>query len=245
MVDGRVVDQWLAQFVGRLRNIFGDRLVFVGHSGSWARGEGEPTSDIDSVVVLDRIDSKDLTEYRHIIAGMPDAKRLASGRLVSISEVRTLPPFELMEFFYGCKGLHGTLKGIVEKPTSIDLLEHVRIQGSQNLFDARHYLVYPHDLSKVVHRLYHNFKSCFYILQSWILLHDGRFLARKDELLGVLSDTDDQEVIQVGRDWRHLEQDREKRPLHYIELLERWSRKMLSRVQIYRSHGIHTRGDLE
>lgn len=245
MVDGRVVDQWLAQFVGRLRNIFGDRLVFVGHSGSWARGEGEPTSDIDSVVVLDRIDSKDLTEYRHIIAGMPDAKRLASGRLVSTSEIRTLPRFELMEFFYGCKRLHGTLKGIIEKPTSIDLLEHVRIQGSQNLFDARHYLVYPHDLSKVVHRLYHNFKSCFYILQSWTLLHDGRFLARKDELLGVLSDTDDQEVIQVGRDWRHLEQDREKRPLHYIELLERWSRKMLSRVQIYQSHGIHTRGGLE
>ncbi len=35
MLDQRTVDQWLGEFLARLKNIFGDRLVFVGHHGSW------------------------------------------------------------------------------------------------------------------------------------------------------------------------------------------------------------------
>ena len=36
MLDQRAVDQWLDRFVGKLKNTFGDRLLFVGHHGSWA-----------------------------------------------------------------------------------------------------------------------------------------------------------------------------------------------------------------
>ena len=46
MLDQVEVSRWLDEFLRRLRERFGDRLVFVGHQGSWARGEATAGSDI-------------------------------------------------------------------------------------------------------------------------------------------------------------------------------------------------------
>ena len=46
---------WMEAFIRRMRQAFGDRLAFVGLQGSRARGEATPKSDIDVVVVLDRL----------------------------------------------------------------------------------------------------------------------------------------------------------------------------------------------
>jgi len=232
MLDEKTVNEWLAELLTKLKNTFGDRLVFVGHHGSWARGEGKAESDIDVTVVLDHVAPTDLRTFRDIIASMPNAKSLASGGLYSIAEGQAWPRFDGAQLFYEYKALYGTLD-ISKKPTPIDLLEDVRFKASSNLFTARHYLLYPHDLTKVVHNLYYPFKCCFFGLQSWILLYEDRFVARKDDLIDALTDTDDREVVRVARDWRESEKDREKRPLYYIELLEGWSRKMLLRVQAY------------
>lgn len=37
MFDQKAVDLWLGRFLTRLRNTFGNRLVYVGYHGSWAR----------------------------------------------------------------------------------------------------------------------------------------------------------------------------------------------------------------
>ena len=168
---------------------------------------------------------------------MPNAKPLASGVFLSISELKALRRSELVQFFYGCKILHGTLNGLIETPQSADFREHIQVTASTSLFHARHYLLYPHDWSKVVHKSYYPFKECFYALQSWILLRVGKFIPTKDELFGHLSEADDKEVIRIAKNWQELEQDREKQPLYYIELLERWSRNMLSRLQNCESNG--------
>lgn len=233
MLDQRTVEQWLGEFLARLKNTFGDRLVFVGHHGSWARGEGKAESDIDITTVLDRVGPKDLRAFRNIVVSMPNAKNLASGGLYSIVEIQTGPRFEGAQLFYEYKVLYGILDDIIKKPTPFDWLEDVRFKASSNLFTARHYLLYPHDPMKVVHKLYYPFKCCFFGLQSWIILSEGRFVALKDDLIDTLTDADDREVVRVARDWRESEKDREKRPLYYIELLERWSRKMLLRVHTY------------
>lgn len=59
------------------------------------------------------------------------------------------------------------------------------------------------------------------------------FIATKHELLAHLWETDDREVMRVAENWHELEQDREAQPSYYIELLERWSRSMLLRLQTY------------
>jgi hypothetical protein len=185
------------------------------------------------MVILDHIGAPDLAAYRNVVQAMPDAGQSASGVLTSVCEIRAWPRHGLLQFFYGCKVLHGSADGIVPRPTNADLIEDIRTKASANLFDARHYLLYPHDHSKVVHKLPYHFKNCFYALQSWMLLQSGQYFALKDDILGQLSDADDREVIRVARDWAELEQDRGARPLYYIELLERWGRKMLSRLAAY------------
>ena len=65
---------WARQVAGELENEFGERLVFVGLQGSRARGEAHEGSDIDLVVVLDRLDARDLARYRGIIARQPHAR---------------------------------------------------------------------------------------------------------------------------------------------------------------------------
>ena len=52
-----------------------------------------------------------------------------------------------------------------------------------------------------------------------------------------LPDAKDREVVTVVRDWHESEEDRRERPLHYIRLLEWWSRKMLDRIREYESGG--------
>jgi predicted nucleotidyltransferase len=53
--SGQVLD--IARAVaGDLRELYGDRLRQVLLFGSWARGDADPESDIDPMVVLDRVD---------------------------------------------------------------------------------------------------------------------------------------------------------------------------------------------
>ncbi|UCH35999.1 MAG: nucleotidyltransferase domain-containing protein [Armatimonadota bacterium] len=230
MADQAAVDQWLADFAHRLRETFGDRLLFVGHHGSWARGEAATDSDIDTMVIVDRIGDDDLAAFRAVVTAMPEGGRSASGLFNSAAEVRARPPSELLQYFWGCRPLHGGMDGIVARPTGSQLLEDVRRKASDNLLNARHYLLYPHDLRQKVHGLRYPFKECFYALQEWLLAERGTFYARKEDLLDALADADDRAVVEVARDWPQSEADRNARPEHYVGLLERWSRRALERL---------------
>lgn len=230
MPDQTAVDAWLAEFVERLRATFGDRLAFVAQHGSWARGEAHADSDMDALVVVDRIADADLAAFREVIASMPEGGRMASGLFSSVAEMRAMPRHQLYQYFWGCTPLHGSMGVVVAAPSAAELLLDVRVKASTNLHVARHYLLFPHDLPKKVHALHYPFKECFYALHEWMLVQRGEFFPRKDDLLAVLTDADDRAVVTVARDWRWTEDDRTARPLHYIELLERWSRRILERV---------------
>jgi predicted nucleotidyltransferase len=71
-----------------LRRLYGDRLSSVLLFGSWARGDAHPESDIDLLVVLDRVDSvwdelrrMDPVLWRHsfdndtVVTALPVARR--------------------------------------------------------------------------------------------------------------------------------------------------------------------------
>lgn len=182
------------------------------------------------MVVVDHIDADDLAEFRRVIDAMPDGGKLASGLFNSVAELQARSPSEMMQYFYGCEVLHGSIEGVVRNPDADDLLADVRFKALTNLMHARHYLLYPHDLGLKVHSLRYQFKECFYALQEWVLAREGTWYDRKDDLLQVLTDEDDRAVVVVARDWAHSEDDRRARAQCYVELLERWSRRMLARA---------------
>ena len=53
------VDETLRTFVSGLRRRFGERLVSIRLFGSYARGEATADSDVDCLVLLDRVDRAD------------------------------------------------------------------------------------------------------------------------------------------------------------------------------------------
>lgn len=230
-MDQGQVDAWLTGFLTKLEDKFCDRLVWIGHHGSWARQEAGPESDIDCIVVLDRIEDADLHAFRDIVNSMPDARTLGSGILMSIAELRETPRSYLVQFFYGQRVLYGSLQGIVAPPGPEELITDIRLKADDNLHSARHYLLYPHDLSKAVHKLKYKFKNCFYALQSWLLLTQGKYVPQKNEILEYLDNPDDREVVSVARDWYKLTDDLTAHAPYYIELLERWSRGMIAKLE--------------
>jgi len=129
--------------------------------------------------------------------------------------------------------LHGSIEGIVEPPKLENLISDIRFKASDNLHPARHYLLFPHELPKAVHKLKYHFKNCFYALQSWHLLTSGKFIKTKAEMLELLNDPADKEVVRVARDWYKITDDLTARARYYIELLERWSRGMIIKLKSY------------
>ena len=62
---------WMAQFCQAVKDEFGGRIVCIGLQGSRGRGEEREDSDIDMVVVLDRVELEDLDRYRRVLANLP------------------------------------------------------------------------------------------------------------------------------------------------------------------------------
>ena len=77
------LNPWLEQFTAAVSRAFPDRVVCIGLQGSRGRGEAGPESDIDMVVILDRLEYGDLARYREAVAQLPHRELLCgfvSGR---------------------------------------------------------------------------------------------------------------------------------------------------------------------
>ncbi len=55
----RIVEQTLDAFVGGVRERFGNRVAGIRLFGSYARGEAHADSDVDCLVLLDRVTRED------------------------------------------------------------------------------------------------------------------------------------------------------------------------------------------
>ena len=53
----------MKEYFGELRKIFGNRIWFVGLQGSYGRNEATEQSDIDAVVILDKVTLEDIKAY--------------------------------------------------------------------------------------------------------------------------------------------------------------------------------------
>ena len=49
------INLWMKEYSSELRKIFGNRIWFVGLQGSYGRNEATEQSDIDAVVILDKV----------------------------------------------------------------------------------------------------------------------------------------------------------------------------------------------
>lgn len=230
MLNQSIVDLWLDDYCARVLRLFGERAIFIGCQGSWARGEGRADSDIDAVTIIDHIEPADLIAYRDLIKGMPRSDK-ACGLFWSVEELRYHEPrCEVVHLYHGIKTLHGTIDGIVDAPTNADLIAEIRFRMGNALHATRHYLLFPHDLGVKAHHLRNEYKYALISLRWWVLLTTSVYYAKTSDLVSALDEPYDKEIAQVALHWEELAQDRSMRPQFYIELLEQWSRSLLKRL---------------
>lgn len=176
---------WMEQFLDVVKQTFGQRLFFVGLQGSRGRGEASDGSDIDVVVILDRLAVEDLDQYRAAVADLPE-RQLLCGFLSGRAELACWDTADLFQFYHDTTAYWGSLDFLLPRLDEGAVRRAAHL-GACNIYHACCHN-YVHEREPEV--LKACCKSAFFVLQASHYLETGRYVRRKAELLPRLEGED-------------------------------------------------------
>lgn len=189
MID---VENYIAEITAKLRAKFGDRLVYVGLQGSYLRGEATDTSDVDVMVVLDRLSVDDLDAYRAIVESLPRPD-LSCGFICGADDLARWNPLEICHLLHTTRDCFGSLDKLVPEYDERDLRNFVKMSVNNLYHELCHSRIHA-DRDALARRLPALYKSTFFVLQNLHYLRGGEFALSKKQLLPML-DGADREVL--------------------------------------------------
>ena len=175
---------WTASFTAALERAFGARVVFAGLQGSRARGEAREGSDIDAVVILDKLTAADLAAYRSLVRTLPYAK-LACGFIGGREEIFGWEPSELISFYYDAMPLAGDLDFLRPRLTRQAARRAVQIGAGGIYHAACHGFVFEEEWDPA-----ECYKAAFFTLRVKHFFDTGDFVLREADLLPLLDGED-------------------------------------------------------
>lgn len=184
--------EWVENLAQKLQEAFGKRLLFVGLQGSFARGESTPQSDIDAVVILDKLTPADLHTYKNLLNQMPHQDK-ACGFISGAEELKNWPRQELFQFKYDTQDIYGHLEPLLPELTRQDALCAMQT-GAGAIY---HLLCHTYLHGNVREVLPSLCKTAFFVLQAQYYLKTGLYVASKAKLLPLLT-TKEQSILQVS-----------------------------------------------
>ena len=128
------IQSWMDLFLKELQSVFENRLIFVGLQGSRGRGEGRPDSDIDAVVVLDRLTPADLDAYEGLLDRLPN-RELVCGFVSGREELAAWERSELFQFARDTRPWLGSLDEILPPVERRDIQKAVHA-GACGIYHA-------------------------------------------------------------------------------------------------------------
>ena len=174
--------EYMQNLISGLLDAFQSRLLYVGLQGSWARDEAEESSDLDVMVVLDKLRTEDLAGYRKIVSGMEDFEK-SCGFICGKEELEHWNRGEICQLVHETVDYYGRLEPLVPPYTCEDVRNHVKICTGNLYHEICHR--YIHAPEEVVRsKLGNACKSVFYILQNYCYIKNGVYIRTKRELLG-------------------------------------------------------------
>ena len=106
---------YIDELIGLLKQNFSSRLLYVGLQGSYLRGEADENSDIDIVVILDRLSIQDMDTYRNIISESGDK---SCGFICGEPDIKNWNPCEICQLIHTTKDYYGRLSELVPTYTA-------------------------------------------------------------------------------------------------------------------------------
>lgn len=186
-LDGK---EWMAQFCQAVTEEFEGRVLCIGLQGSRGRGEEREDSDIDVVVVLDRVELEDLDRYRRAVAELP-GRELLCGFLSGKEELLAWEPGDLFQFYHDTVPVLGDLEFLRERFTREDAGRAVHT----GLCDLYHGCVHNYLHERDGALLAGLYKSAVFTLQANYWLKTGVYVKKHRELWQELT----------GEEWSVLE----------------------------------------
>ena len=194
------IETWLQDFTKKLFDIFGNRLKFIGLQGSYKRGEAKPESDIDIVIILDKLSFEDLNSYKKIVNSMPDSEKVC-GFISGEKEIYNWPKFDLFQLLNDTVSLHGNLQDFIPIIKRNDILNSIKINTANLYHQMCHAYLFE---NKDLEVLYQGYKSAFFILQALYYSRNTEYIGSKKELVKLL-EGEDKEILLVNMNWKSLQ----------------------------------------
>jgi len=196
------IDKWLSDYSRVILDAFGARVLFIGIQGSRGRGEASEQSDIDVVLILDKVGFSDLELYRKITASLPH-RELLCGFVSGRDELQAWDRADLFQFFFDTRNIYGDLKDIIPTPSKEDARRAVSI-GACNIYHACSHN-YLHEMSAdILAALY---KSARFVLQAKHFCETGEYISRFSQLKDAL-DGRDKLILDTAMDISSITDDR-------------------------------------
>lgn len=169
----------------RLTDVFGSRIVFFGLQGSYGRGEQTLTSDIDVVVILDRISFNDLQMYHNILQAT-DFKEMVCGFVAGKEELLAWEKYDLLQLYLDTKPYVGSLDFLKDTFTVENIRQAVRV-GVCNIYHiASHNFLHARDKA-VLKDIY---KSARFVVRMKNYYENGIYISSMRELFDTIDGCD-------------------------------------------------------
>ena len=216
------IELYICQLMNKLKDNFGNRLLYVGLQGSYLRGEATPDSDLDIMVILESLDVSDLERYRGIVSSMDHADK-SCGFICAREDLANWNPLEIWSLVNGTKDYFGKLEDFIPAYSRLDILNYSKMSLNNLYHELCHRYIHgnPNRTAQVLPGLY---KSTFYILQCLHYLDHGYYIGTKKELLSVLEGKA-RSVLKISMHW-----DESDPAVDRFELLFSWCQEALRNV---------------
>lgn len=176
------VSEWMKSFLTALVQKFGERIWFVGLQGSYARGEANENSDIDVVVIFDKLSATDIKEYGDMLDSL-EYRELICGFVCGRDEIFHWDASDLFQFYHDTKPIYGTLDSLLSMIDSNALDRAIKV-GSCNIYHACVHNMLHEKSTEILRGLY---KSASFVVQAIVFKQTDKYVSRKNDLYSVAS----------------------------------------------------------
>lgn len=186
MID---IELWMERFIELLKKTFDEGIYFVGLQGSYGRGEATELSDIDVVVILEKLTADDIKTYGDMIATLPH-RELICGFLSGKDELINWEPSDLLQFYYDTTPIIGTLDELLTKIDSVAVDRAIKI-GACNIYHGCVHNMLFEKSDDIVRGLY---KSASFVIQAIVFKNTGQYIKHQRDLLEVVNN-EEKEIL--------------------------------------------------
>jgi len=179
MID---ITTWMQNFLQTLNETFKDRVWFVGLQGSYGRGEATRASDIDTVVILDKLSASDIQKYNTMLDTLPH-RELICGFVSGKEELLTWEPSDLFQFYYDTTPIQGSLDKLLAVIDESAVNRAIKI-GACNIYHGCIHNALHEKSEDILKGL---FKSASFVVQAIAFKQTGKYIKLQSELRDVVS----------------------------------------------------------